>query len=546
MSSHGGDTKGDTTTLENFEDQQNRILPHKKLMVVFPCLAMAEMIAYMDQTTVSTALPAIGSGLNLGPSISWVATGFLLASTSIQLINGRLSDIVGRKPLLLICLGILAVSNLCAGFAQNSRMLFAFRTSLTMIIASDITTLEQRGRYNGFIGAMLALGNGMGPLIGGALTQRASWRWCFWFIVPLIVTVMIIMGITIPSSNVKGKAWAKFRMIDWLGLFINIAAVLLTLIPLSQGGSLYAWSSPLVIAMLTIGGVLLIVFVLIEWKVAKLPIMPIRLFQSDYSANLIFLMATLQGVVYWANLFYMPLYLQNVRKYSPLISGLIILPMVASHGIGSLVSGQIISQTGHYRPTIITANFIWLIGSSLQTIYTRTTPVWVICVIGLLQGLGIGCTFQPSLVALLAHSRKADRAVANSLRNFVRIMGGCVGLSVSGSILNNILRSRLSGDIPSTIITQLSSSAYSLSSYNLSSEQIERIVAVYMNGLHVVFIMYAPIIGLCCIFAVLIQDHGVAEKDAKAPSPPQNQQGEQVIRQPQVESSNPNEKTAMQ
>ncbi|KAL1876600.1 hypothetical protein Plec18167_005007 [Paecilomyces lecythidis] len=284
MASDDGDTKGGTTTLETFEDQQNHILPHKKLMVVFPCLAMAEMIAYLDQTTVSTALPAIGSGLNLGPSISWVATGFLLASTSIQLINGRLSDIVGRKPLLLTCLGVLAVSNLCAGFAQNSRMLFAFRsmaglgggviTSLTMIIASDITTLEQRGRYNGFIGAMLALGNGLGPLIGGALTQRASWRWCFWFIVPLIIAVMIIMGLTIPPSNVKGKAWAKFRMIDWLGLLINIAAVLLTLIPLSEGGSLYAWRSPLVIAMLTIGGVLLIVFVLIEWKVAKLPIMP--------------------------------------------------------------------------------------------------------------------------------------------------------------------------------------------------------------------------------------------------------------------------------
>lgn len=99
-----------------------------------------------------------------------------------------------------------------------------------MIIASDITTLEQRGRYNGFIGAMLALGNGLGPLIGGALTQRSSWRWCFWFIVPLIVAVMIIMGLTIPPSNVKGKAWAKFRMIDWLGLLINIAAVLLTLV----------------------------------------------------------------------------------------------------------------------------------------------------------------------------------------------------------------------------------------------------------------------------------------------------------------------------
>lgn len=118
----------DSTTLETFEDQQDHVLPHKKLMVVFPCIAMAELIAYLDQTMISTALPAIGSGLNLGPSISWVATSFLLANTSIQLINGRLSDIIGRKPQLLICMGILAVSDLCAGFAQNSSMLFAFRS----------------------------------------------------------------------------------------------------------------------------------------------------------------------------------------------------------------------------------------------------------------------------------------------------------------------------------------------------------------------------------------------------------------------------------
>jgi MFS family permease len=117
-----------STTLETFEDQQDHVLPHKMLMVVFPSIAMAELIAYLDQTMISTALPAIGSGLNLGPSISWVATSFLLANTSIQLINGRLSDIIGRKPLLLICMGILAVSDLCAGFAQNSGMLFAFRS----------------------------------------------------------------------------------------------------------------------------------------------------------------------------------------------------------------------------------------------------------------------------------------------------------------------------------------------------------------------------------------------------------------------------------
>lgn len=105
-----------------------------------------------------------------------------------------------------------------------------------MIIASDITTLEQRGRYNGFIGAMNAFGNGLGPLVGGALTQKASWRWCFWFIVPLIVTAMVVIWLVVLPSNVKGKSWTKFRMIDWLGLLVNIAAVLLVLV-----SSAFSW-----------------------------------------------------------------------------------------------------------------------------------------------------------------------------------------------------------------------------------------------------------------------------------------------------------------
>ena len=114
-------------TLETFKDHQSNVLPHKKLMIVFPAIALAQMISYMDQTSVSTAVPAIGSGLNLGPSISWVAASFLIASTSIQLVNGRLSDIFGRKPLLLTCLGLLAFGNLIAGFSTTPAMLFAFR-----------------------------------------------------------------------------------------------------------------------------------------------------------------------------------------------------------------------------------------------------------------------------------------------------------------------------------------------------------------------------------------------------------------------------------
>lgn len=241
-----------------------------------------------------------------------------------------------------------------------------------------------------------------------------------------------------------------------------------------------------------------------------------RLFTNGLSANIILMQSVLFGFVYWGNLFYIPVFLQNVHGYSPIISGAIIVPMVASQGIGSIVSGQIISRTGHYNHVIITSQLFWTIGIALQSLYSRKTPVWAVCLIGLLQGTGIGGCFQPSLVALLAHSRKADRAVLNSLRNFLRTMGGAIGLTVSGTVLNNILQARLSSSLPSNDVTQLTSSIYALDSLNLTPTQYNEVLDAYMAGMHTIFVIYAPMIGLCFLAALLVKDNGVAEKDATA------------------------------
>ena len=185
--------------------------------------------------------------------------------------------------------------------------------------------------------------------------------------------------------------------------------------------------------MLAVGGVMIFLFLLVEWRFARLPIMPcksglvstlnlsmayncddfsnvsicrtflliklstVRLFTNDLSANLILTYGTLHGVVYWANLFYVPLYLQNVRGYGPIISGAVMVPMLASHGVGSIISGLIISRTGRYNLVIIPGNLVWTVGVSLQTLYTQTTPIYAVCLIGFLQGIGIGFAFQRKL-----------------------------------------------------------------------------------------------------------------------------------------------------
>ncbi|CCD56462.1 similar to MFS multidrug transporter [Botrytis cinerea T4] len=497
-----------TVQLNTFKDQQSNHLPHKKLMQVFPLLALAQFTAYLDQTSISAAVPTIGEALHLGPQLSWVATSYLMATTAVQLLNGRLSDIFGRKQLLLMSLGILATGNLVCGFSNTPAMLFTFRvvaglgggaiTALVQIIASDVTTLQQRGKYNGFIGLAVAFGSGLGPLLGGTMATKVSWRWTLWYDVPWLVVLSIMLFIVLPSSKMAAGTRARLGMIDWIGVAMSVAATVLLLVPLSQGGSAFAWNSSLVISMLVIGVITFTVFLAVEWKVAKLPIMPLHLFQNGLSCNILLVQNVLFGIVFWGNLYYMPIYLVNVRGYTAIMSGAIIMPMAGSQGLGSILSGLIISHTKRYNPVMVAGQWVWALLLIPQAFYSRTTPIWAICIVGFFQGLGTGCCFQPSLVALLAHSRRADRAVLNSLRNFLRSIGGTLGLTLASLILNNVLKARLKGV---------------LDSLGLSAAQRSAVLDAYMASVRTVFIVYAPLIGACALAALFVKDNGLEEKD---------------------------------
>lgn len=227
-------------TLETFKDQQSVVLPMKKLLIVFPALALVQFTSFLDQTSVSTALPAIANALQLGTSISWVGASFLTASTSIQLIAGRLSDIFGRKNCLIVSITLLGLGNFIAGFANTPAQLYAGRSisglgggainSLVQISVSDITTLRQRGNFIGFIGVAVAFGNGLGPVIGGTLTEKSSWRWALWFITPMAAVALVIIIIVLPATKVTGNMWQKTKLVDWTGLLTNVAAVVLVLV----------------------------------------------------------------------------------------------------------------------------------------------------------------------------------------------------------------------------------------------------------------------------------------------------------------------------
>ena len=219
---------------------QRCLLSPKRLLVTFSALAIALFVSFIDQTSISTSIPATSRELQTGASTSWISASFLIASTAFQLINGRLSDIFGRKHCLLTCLGLLGLGDLLCRFAKSKAQLFAFRAiagiggggvnSIVMIIVSDITTLENRGKYQGILGAVLALANGTGPFIGGVLVEKSSWRWTFWLVPMLALPVSAVIALALPLKHDRGDYLIKLKKIDYGGVLLNLASVMLILV----------------------------------------------------------------------------------------------------------------------------------------------------------------------------------------------------------------------------------------------------------------------------------------------------------------------------
>ncbi|KAJ6014958.1 C6 transcription factor [Penicillium herquei] len=493
---------------------QTNILPFAQLMVVFSGLAISLLITMSDQNGISVTLPTIARDLNAQDTISWAGTSSLIANTMFTVLYGRLSDIFGRKNIYISALVLLCIADLCCGLSVNSTMFYVFRglagvagggvTSLTMIIVSDIVTLEQRGKYQGILGAALGTGNVIGPFIAAAFIMDSTWRGFFWLISPLAAVSAVVGFFLIPNNAKKGKFLQNIKRIDWWGVLASSVGIIFILIPISGGGSYFQWDSAMVISMLVIGGLSFIAFIFIEWKVASLPMLPMAFFKNPVITALL-VQSFLLGAVYQSYLYYLPLYYQNARGWDPIVSAALTAPMVACQSVSSVCSGQYISRLKRYGEVIWFGFGLWTLGAGLMLLFGRNTHPAVIAVIVGIAGLGIGCTFQPTMVAIQAHATKSQRAVVISNRNFFRCMGGSVGLAVSAALLQATLKSSL----PSNL-SYLTESSYSLpSESSVSAAEWSEILNSYSKASHSVFILQVPLIGLCFLACLLIRDRGL-------------------------------------
>ncbi|RFU23870.1 hypothetical protein B7463_g12468, partial [Scytalidium lignicola] len=504
-------------------DDQNQRLPFSRLITIYLCLATCFFVSFLDVNSTTTALPAIATSLNAQNSITWAGTSYLIAQAAFQVLYGRFSDIFGRKPVLLFCVGILIVGDILCGFAQNPTWLYVCRalsgiggggiSSLVQIIVSDLVSLKERGKYQGVLSGAIGLGSASGPFIAAAFlkTGPEGWRWAFWLPSMLAAVCVPVLLAILPAKPITGTWQEKVLKIDFLGLGSSVVAMLFILIPVNSGGSIWAWSSPTVISLLVIGSLSLAIFLGAEWKFARLPMMPLRLFTSRSQA-IVFLQNFLFGFVWQADLYFLPIYYQDVRGYKPVQSAYLVLPLLLLQSVTGVLSGPAMSWMARFRPVLYVGFVFWVIGAGLKVLFSRTTPTGVYIAALLIEGAGVGLVFQPSLVALQALSKPEDRAVVTSTRNMLRAVGAAVGVAVSTAIQYGVMEANLPAALPLELRAQVLDGEWQIG--DSSAIWTESILNAKMRGIRVVFITFVPLIGLCLFGCLLVKDK-ILSGDAK-------------------------------
>ncbi|KAF4126881.1 transporter [Geosmithia morbida] len=491
---------------------ETNMLPRSKLLVVFGGLALSLFVSFVDQNSISVALPVLGRDLDAASTISWAGTSSLIANTVCQVLYGRLSDIVGRKPVLLFCIGLLALGDMLCAFARTGPQLYAARgiagignggiAALCMIIVSDV----------GILGACVGLGNVVGPFLAAGVIRSWRWQGVFWIICALACSCGVVVLLVIPPSQVSGSRREKLRAIDWLGLATSAAGLMMLLVPITSGGADLPWGSPVVISLLAAGSALVAAFVVVEWRWASMPLLPLKFFAMPQVAT-IMSQNLLMGAVYYSNLYFLPVYFQSARRWSLMDAAVLTIPLVAGQSVVSVLSGRYISHFGRYGEVVRAGYAVWTLGSGLTLLFGRGTPRAVIVAVCLVEGAGIGLVFQPTLVAIQACTAKEDRAVATSVWSFTRAVGGALGLAVSTAVMSHVVAGEivsLPRDVQERILGQVLSVQ---ETSGLSPDETDTILRAYTVGCRSVFTMWVALMATCLALCVFIRDRGLSRPD---------------------------------
>lgn len=476
--------------------------------LIFAAIVLGMLLAALDQTIVATALPTIVADLGDAGHQSWVVTSYLLASTIVTALAGKLGDSYGRKRVFQAAIVFFVVGSALCGLSQSMAMLVGSRalqgigggaiTVTASALIGEVVPLRGRGRYQGILGAVFGVTTVIGPLLGGYFTDYLTWRWAFWVNVPISVVVICVAAAAIPALAASTKP-----IIDYSGIaFVGLGAAGLTLAT-SWGGTLYAWGSPTIIGLFVGASVALGVFVVVERRAAE-PILPIRLFASPVF-TVCCVLSFVVGFAMLGALTFLPTYMQYVNGVSATTSGLRTLPMVVGMLITSTGSGTLVGRTGRYKVFPVAGTALMALAFLLMSRMEPSTSALIQSLYLVILGAGIGLSMQVLVLIVQNTSNFEDLGVATSGVTFFRTIGSSFGAAIFGSLFVNFLDRRIgpalaaSGAPPSAV-----SSPGAL--HRQPHEVAAPIVAAYADSLTEVFLWAAPVALVGFVLALFLRE----------------------------------------
>ncbi len=410
---------------------------HRQILLIMSGLAMGLLLASLDQTIVSTALTVISEHFHRVDLYSWVVTAYLLTSTASTPLYGKISDQFGRKRIFQVSIVIFLIGSALSGLSQSMYQLIAFRAlqglgagglmTLAFAIIGDVIPPRERGRYQGYFGAVFGVSSVVGPLLGGFLVDQASWRWVFYVNLPIG-----IVGLVVINRVLKLDHKPRSSKVDVAGSLLIVSGISLLLVGVQIAGNAAAITATAWAYALP-GLALIGAFVWWERRAAE-PIIPLRLFRNSVFA-VSNTLAFITGTTMFGALIFLPLYLQSVRGVSPTISGLRLLPMLAGILLTSISSGRLVSKWGRYKHFVIAGTLLLTVGVATMTQITSTTSAWPLAGMLFIVGLGLGLFMQILVVAVQNAVPVVDMGVGTASVTFFRTLGGAVGSAVLGAVL---------------------------------------------------------------------------------------------------------------